>query len=213
MAFPTTSAVGVNDHHAGIDIIHWLTSGTGVFAAIAAVIALLVGVYTLVGPVLSRRQAQKDAAGSLRLSAVDLGPVSRSSRSCELRFKVTNAGTSPCVLTGIRLHMNACDRSDRACQFKVEAPITVHKHRIELEPAISDYDIRSRKFAPALPPLSLARGETEAFLVKLVSHEPYWYEFVIIIDWFDTLNPDLLNSQTSESIRVEFPQSKPSRFK
>src|ERR1022692_904028 len=98
MTFPTKCAVGVGDHHAGIDFMHWLTSGTGVFASIAAVIGLLVGVYTLVGPVLSRRQARKDATGSLRLSAVDVGPVSRSSRSCELRFKVTNAGTSPCVL-------------------------------------------------------------------------------------------------------------------
>jgi hypothetical protein len=212
MALSDARAADVIDRHAGIDIIHWLTSGTGLFAAIAAVIGLLVGMYTLIAPVISRRQARRNAAGSVRLSTIDLGPVSRSSRSCELRFKVTNAGTSPCVLTGIRLHVNASGRSDRTRHLKLEAPITVHKHRVELEPAISDYDIRSRKFAPALPPLALARGDAEAFLVKLVSHQPYWYDFVVIVDWFDTLNPDLQNSQISESMRVEFPQSKPFRF-
>src|SRR5258708_12543731 len=102
MAFPAAHAAGMIDH-AGIDIIHWLTSGTGIFAAIAAVIGLLVGMYTLIAPVLSQRQARRNAAGSVRLSTIDLGPVSRSSRSCELRFKVTNAPPSPSPLTDTHL--------------------------------------------------------------------------------------------------------------
>jgi hypothetical protein len=187
---------------------HWVTSNTGLFATIAAILAVLVSASTLIQPILSYRKSRKDVPGSLRLSGVELGIVSRSSRSCELRFTVSNSGTSPTVLTGIRLHVNACGRSERMRKLKVQAPLVVHKHRVELDPAISDYDIRSRKFAPALPPLSFARGETEAFLVKLVSHDPHWYEFVVIVDWFDTLNPDLPKHQTSESMRVDFPQSK-----
>jgi len=194
------------DGVSGTDVIGWLTSSKGAFAAVAALVALLVGLKTLVGPAVARRRAAREAAGSLRLIQVDIGTLYPWQRSRELRFQVSNAGRSTCVLTAVRLRVTASRESEQERHTIAGAPVQVHKYRIELEPDKTEYDVRSRLFSPAEPPLSVAEGETEAFVVKLISQLPRWYEIVISLDWFDTKTPDETHCLTSEPLEADFPQ-------
>jgi hypothetical protein len=188
-------------------MLDFIVSQNSAIAALAIVVAILVALQTLFGPAANRRRAQRLTRKSLVLSGPELSGVAFYARSCELRFELSNAGESPAVVRAIRLRVSRTRASGTTRPVEVAAPITVHQNRVELRPDRSEYDVRARTYGPDLPPLTFAPGETEAFVVKLVSNEAYEYEFVVLIDWFSTRDPRNHRQLTSEALTVDFPRA------
>jgi len=186
-------------------VIDFLVGKTGVIAAIAVVLALLVALNALLRPVLENARKRRTERGALVLTSPVLSELVSYSRSCELRFEVSNAGANPVVVTAVRLRVLRQGPSPSSRATKVAAPVTVHQHRVELKEGKDDYDIRARTYGPGLPPLSFSSGEVEAFLVKLVSKCPREYEFVVELDWYDAKKPTEPHTLSSGALVVDFP--------
>jgi hypothetical protein len=188
-------------------MVTWLTSPTGIFAAIIAIVGLLGGLAVLLTPAWTSWRSRAKVRTSITIAQFEFGELSRSSRSRELRFLVVNSGINKCVLNSIRFVVDAHGESRTLRNTVSEAGVTVHKHRVELEPEKVDYDIRSRAFGPKLPPIALDPGESEAFLVKVVSRKPYWYEVRVVVDWLDTTEATKTHLSSSDMTHIDFPRS------
>lgn len=190
------------------DILRFFESRTGIFAAIIAMVGLIATIIGLVRPYLSERRTRKAAEAAVALTKPAVSKLSNSSRSCELRFQLANSGKNTAIVTSICLEVVSHHPSSTLRETLTEAPIVVHEHRIELRPDAQTYDIRPRLFGPKLPPISLAEGEVEAFVVKLVSLQPHWYEFYIEAEWYDSKVPNVPHTVRTSPQSVDFPLNK-----
>ena len=186
-------------------VTDFFTSAGGIFATVAAIVGLLAALQTLVRPVISTRTARRQARASIELARPRVGAVAQSSNSCELQFELVNTGGHPAIVTSIRLVVDAARPSTTEVVSVPEAPLAVRRHRIELEPATREYDVRSGIFSPDAPPLSFADGEAEAFVVKLVSRVSHHYKFHVEIDWYDAKHPHESRSLRSDPLEADFP--------
>ncbi|MFD5841930.1 hypothetical protein [Streptomyces chartreusis] len=187
------------------DVLDFLTSTTGVVPALVVLVGLVAAVVGVVRPSLSDRRTRRESRAALVFSEPWLTDVATWSRSCELRFMVSNSGKSTVILRAVRLVVLNREPSRSLRQTEPAAPVVVHKHRVELRPDRDEYDIRSRMFGGSAQPLSYAQGETEAFIVKLVSREPYRYEFRLDLEWFDATTPARAQVASSDPLTVDFP--------
>lgn len=188
------------------DLVKFLTSQTGVFAAILAVLALVTGVVALVQPVLARRRTNHDSRAALAITKPVLSDLSRSSNSYDLRFEVANTGGAAAVALAIRLRVLEHSASTAVEPSVTEAPLRVHQHRVKLHPDQDLYDVRARTYGPAMPPLSFAQAEVEAFVVKLVADQPQQYIVQIEVEWYDATSPSAIRTTHSTPTKVEFPE-------
>ncbi|HEV2126810.1 MAG TPA: hypothetical protein VGW38_28980 [Chloroflexota bacterium] len=184
----------------------FFTSSTGLFATVAAFVALLLAIQNLVRPHLVARRELREAAPFLSFSKPHVTDVAASALTCELRFELVNAGGGVAVVTAISVQVNECRDAVSTVVSVPESPLSLHVHRVELSPDTRVYPVRARTYAPDAPPLSLAAGEAEAFLVKLVSVVPQLYEFELQAEWYDVRLPDVTRALSSESRSVEFPK-------
>jgi len=171
------------------------------------VVALLVGLQGLIRPSLLAYRNRWEAKAHLAMTSPMLSDLSRSSRSYEMRFEVSNIGRNPAIVRAIRLRVLDDGPSTEPRETVTEAPLTVHQHRIEFHPDKKEYDVRSRQYGPKLPPLSFHEGETEAFVVKLVAAKPHRYAFRLELDWYDARAPDVVRCLYSDRVLVDFPPS------
>ena len=190
------------------DILRFFDSRDGIFAAVVAAVGLIAAFMGLIRPYLSERRARKTAKAAVVLTEPLLSYLSNSSRSCELRFELANGGKSTAVVTSVFLEVLSHHASSALRATLTEAPIVVYEYRIELHPDTQAYDIRPRLFGPQVPPISLAEGEVEAFVVKLVSPKPHWYEFRIAAEWYDSKLPSAPRIVRTSPLSVDFPLSK-----
>lgn len=186
-------------------MVTWLTSTTGIFAAIVAVVGLLGGLVVLLSPLNTSWRRRRRNRKSIVITRLDIGELSKSSDSRDLRFQVVNSGSTRCMLQSIRLVVDAHGVSEQPRHTRPEAGVVVHKHRVELAPGKDNYDIRSRAFGPRLPPIALDPGESEAFLVKVVSREHQWYKLRVVADWFDSKDVTTVRPASSDLAYVDFP--------
>ncbi|MFF4062609.1 hypothetical protein ACFYZ8_41300 [Streptomyces sp. NPDC001668] len=187
------------------DVLDFLTNKTGVVSALVVLVGLVAATVGVVRPTLSDRRARRELRAALVFSEPWLTDVATWSRFCELRFMVSNSGKNTVVLRAVRLVVLSREPSRTLRQTEPAAPVVVHKHRVELCPDRDEYDIRSRMFGRSAEPLSYAQGETEAFIVKLVSREPYRYEFRLDFEWFDATTPARTQIASSDALTVDFP--------
>jgi hypothetical protein len=187
------------------DVLDFLTSETGVVPALVVLVGLVAAVVGVVQPSLSDRRTRRESRAALVVSEPWLTDVATWSRSCELRFMVSNSGRNTVILRAVRLVVLHREPSRTLRRTEPAAPVAVHKHRVELRPDRDEYDIRSRMFGSSEQPLSYAQGETEAFIVKLVSREPYRYEFRLDLEWFDATTPTQVQIASSDPMTVNFP--------
>jgi hypothetical protein len=187
------------------DLLGFLTSKTGVFAGVAALVTLLGGVVGIARPWWQGRQSRQAELASVRITSPHLSELSRSSNAYELRFEIANVGGRPAVAIAVRLVVLSRSPSTVMVPTHTEAPLRVNQHRVKLVPGRSTYDVRARAYGPSLPPLSLGEAEVEAFLVKLVADEAQRYEAVIEVDWYDAKAPEDVRTARSSSLEIDFP--------
>jgi hypothetical protein len=186
-------------------IIDDLTSRTGLIAALVVVVGLLLAVQNLVRPYLVARKEAKAARPRLFVSPPLISELAEYGRVRELRFEVGNAGKGTALMRSLRLRVSELGVSEEVRETVTAAPVAVHAHRVEMRPDKLEYDVRGRTFAPEQPPLSFGEGEADAFVVKVVSREPYWFRARIEAEWVDLANPEEVMSTVTEEHLLEFP--------
>lgn len=138
-------------------ITAFLTSKTGAFAALIAVLALAALLHGVIRPYLiDRRDSRRDRAW-LQIAVPEVAEVVSWANSCDLRFTVTNSGGRPAILRSLRLRVNTCEPSSNSQPTRTAAPITVYQHRAELAPGVDLVDIRKRNFGKQLQPSTSTR--------------------------------------------------------
>jgi hypothetical protein len=186
-------------------ILDFLTSDTGLFAAIAAAVGVVAAVVGVVQPILARRRESREARANLAMTSPLLSDLSLSSNSYDLRFEMTNTGVHTAVAVAVRLRVLERGPSTTVVPTVTEAPLRVNSHRVKLRPEHDLYDVRARAYGPALPPLAFADGEAEAFSIKLVADEPQRYVIRIEVEWYDTKNPAHVCALLGKPVEVDFP--------
>lgn len=191
--------------------INFVTSKSGLIAAVVVLVGLAVAMQGLVRPWLIDRRDARNKRPSLIISTLQLSELKSYSNSRELRFTIANAGGGEALMTSLRLHVLDYGRSEEPRQTVTAAPIDVYEHRVELKIGKVDYDIRARAFGPAAAPLKYAEGSVDAFVVTLVAKEPQWYRVRVEADWCDVKVPSDSRDSTSDEVMADFPPSVSSR--
>ena len=195
-------------------MIDFLTSKTGLFAALVAVVGLAGSLWKLwtdsrdrQGKDAEKKAAMERAARGLAIADPVLSDLSRSSNAYDLQFVVTNTGTKQLIMRTLRLHITDRRAPGAPVASYTMAPLTVHKHRVSIVPERSVYDIRERLFSKeGNEPLAFDPGHAEAFVVKLVSVETMRYTFHVEAEWYAAADPDKTGKVRTPSHVAEFPE-------
>ena len=189
-----------------VDIIKFLTSPGGIFASLMAILGLIATVFGILQPFIDRRRECRESKAQLHIADLQLSPLSRSSNSYEMRFVITNVGQSKAIMRRLLIRVLNRIASTATVATVPEAPLRVHVHRVELIEGNNLYDLRSRAFGTALPPLSFEEAEAEGFVVKIVSREHMQYELRVEAEWYDAKDPEQLQTLRSGSVLLTFPR-------
>jgi hypothetical protein len=187
------------------DIVAFLTSKTGAFAAVVAFLGLVTTAIALVKPLFTRRREKREGQAQLVVTQPHLSKLSASSNSYELRFEMVNSGGAQAVALAVRLRVVSRKPSTVIVPTVTEAPLKVNQHRVSLQPDKDLYDIRARTYGASLPPLSLDKGGVEAFVVKLVSDKPQLYAARVEVEWYDVKSPGKNQTSLGEEVSIDFP--------
>jgi hypothetical protein len=187
--------------------IHFVTSQSGIIAAVVVLVGLAVAVQGLIRPWLADRRDVRNKRPRLVISTLQLSDLKPYSRSRELRFTIGNAGGGEALMTSLRLRVVDHGSSEELRQTVTAAPIDVYEHRVEFKPGKDVYDIRARAFGPAAPPLKYTEGSVDAFVVTLVAKEPQWYRVNVEADWCDVKVPASACDCNSDEVIADFPPS------
>jgi hypothetical protein len=185
------------------DVVGFLTSKTGVFAAVTALLAMIGTIVGLVQPMLKRRREAAEAKPKLVLSNVRINAPPPWSEAGEAGFELANAGGGKAILSDLRLVVRAHGATEMPKMVEAAAPIPQFTYKVTLSPAVREYDLRKKEFGMA-PPHAYNNAEIEAFVVELRSTEPQWYEFELVIRWYDVKRPDEIRELVSPVQRIEF---------
>lgn len=193
-------------------MLEFLTSKTGIFAAIVAVLGLAATLWKFYKDFADEREKRgkrqvEKARAALGLTIVDqqLSDLSLAANSYELRFVVTNRGPSKLIMRALRLHVDAREECQETRDSYTMAPLQVHKHQVRLIAGEDVYDIRKRNFSPGNEPLAFDPGEAHAFVVKMVSEETMLYAFHVEAEWYGAADPDKSDIVKAEALRAAFP--------
>ncbi len=185
--------------------VEFFTSKEGVFAAILSVLTLLGTFLGIVRPMIQSRREKAAAKANLEITKPIVAQPPEYSQIGEVRFELSNTGSSKAVLRALRIMITNHGPSETLRMVRPGAPVTVHSHRVELDPAKSEYDVRSSVYAADTPPLSFEEGEVEAFVVRLVSTEAQWYRFRLVAEWYDAKRPKEIRKMESAELEIDFP--------
>jgi hypothetical protein len=183
----------------------FLTSRNGVFAATVAVLGVVATIVALVRPTLQARRDRSDSKAQVRLTAPNVGELSPHARWREVSLMAVNSGGGTAVLISLHIVVVSREPSPTTRTTSPGAGITVHRHRVDLRANKDEYDVRSTAFGKNEEPLHLGSKEQEAFVIKLVSDEPIQYHLRIEARWFDSSDPDVIQT-TSAEFEADFPQ-------
>lgn len=184
-------------------IVAFLTSKTGVVAAVTAVLALIAAVLQLVRPALDRRRAKADARPHLHLANAQHAPPTAWSAAARSSFELVNAGKGKAILAALDLEVLAHGELELPKMTIEAAPIAQFQYKVELQPGIDRYDVRKKEFGSA-PPHSYIEGEAESIVVELRSARPQWYQLQFVLRWYDARRPDEIRELRSPQWRVDF---------
>lgn len=190
-------------------IVQFLTGEAGIFAAVVAALGLVAAVVALVRPFTEQRRKNAEEAGQLEIIGTHIGVLYEWSNTREMRFTISNAGNRPVILLALRVHVDSCSPSETVHQTRTAAPVDVYQHRVELSADRSTFDIRERTFGGQRGPLNFEKGETSAFMVKLVSRSTLVYKLRVEAEWYDIGKPQDIQETHTEYIDVDFPQCTP----
>ena len=176
------------------DLIDFLMSKAGLFSVIATLVAIVAGVLKIVLPIIVSRP-------KLRLSDVAIENPPPHSEAGEMTFQLMNSGGGKAVLSGLFLKVFDRGPVEEPKMIELAAPLPEYSYKVILEPTVSEYDVRQKKFGTAVAS-SYEAGEVEAFRIELQSTEPQWYEFQIIVRWYDIKAQLDVHELKSPNLRV-----------
>ena len=182
-------------------LVQFLTSKTGVVAAVSVALVIIVAFIATVRPLNQLMRARP----AVRIYRVTLSSVSPYSRKCELRFFVGNSRDSKAIVSAMRLRVITESPTTARRSTKTGAPVPVHQYRVEFIANRQHYELLRKMFGPSHPPIILGPGETEAVLTTIVSRRPMTYKFCIEVEWTSTRSPENLRTVRSEPLTVTFP--------
>ena len=184
-------------------IVAFLTSKTGIIAAVTAVLALIAAVVGLVRPVLDRRRVRAEARADLRLANLQHTEPTAWSAAARSSFELINAGKGKAILASLDLEVLEHGELQLPKMTIEAAPIAQFLYKVELQPGVDRYDVRKKEFGSA-PPHSYSEGEAESIVVELRTTKPQWYRLQFVLRWYDARKPDEMRELRSEPWRTEF---------
>jgi hypothetical protein len=184
-------------------VISFFTSKGGIFAAIVAVLGLVALIVGLVRPVLQGRREAAQARPDLQLSNVSIEPPPPYSEAGQATFEIQNAGGGKAVLRDLLLLVSAHGRTELPKMTEPAAPVPLFTYKVTLSPSVREYDIRKKEFGTS-PLHSYDANEVESFQIELRSTEPQWYEFQIIVRWYDVKHPAEARELRTPTQRIDF---------
>lgn len=184
-------------------ITDFLTSTTGIVAAVVVIVGLIGGILRIVLPLLRRREERRAGIPDLSMSQVRAEDPPPWSEAGTASFELMNSGGGKAVMRDLILVVADSGASETPKMVRAAAPVTQFTFKVTLSPGVTEYDVRRREFGvPA--PHSYEAKEIEAFSVELRSTEPQWYEFYFLVRWYDSAEPDRTLELKSTKLCIEF---------
>jgi hypothetical protein len=185
-------------------VIEFLTSETGVVAALLVLITLIGGILGLVRPFLKARREKRAATPELCLAAAKAKQPPAWSDAGEVSFQLVNQRGGQAVMTEMRLVVLECGDSEKTKKVEPAAPVTQYTYKVRLSRNVETYDVRAKKFGPKPEPHSFGEGEVESYVLEITSEELLWYRFVMEVEWYDGARSGEIRTLTSDELELEF---------
>lgn len=122
----------------------------------------------------------------------------------ELRFQIINDGEITALVKKMKIMVINFGKSNKLKMIRPGAPLQVYHYKVELNPIQKEYDIISPIYTDEKPLFYYKKGEADSFLIKLSSKESYWYDIEIIVEWYDSANPQEARLLKSAKLHVEY---------
>ena len=187
-------------------VVSFLTSTTGVVAAIAVVVGIAGGVLKIVLPLLKRREEKQGSVPVLSMSEVKIDNPPPHSEAGSATFELMNAQGGKAVMSDLLLVVLNCGVSETPKMVEAAAPVPQFTYKVTLNPGVKEYDVRKREFGSPTPH-SYEKEEIESFLIELRTTEPQWYELQFLVRWYDSTKPIEIYELRSDEVRIEFKPS------
>lgn len=184
-------------------IVSFLTSNTGIVAAVTVVVTLTVGVLKIVLPLLKRREEKQAGIPDLSMSQVKIEDPPPWSEAGTATFELMNVQGGKAVMSDLLLVVTNCGVSETPKMVEAAAPVPQFTYKVTLSPGVTEYDVRKKEFGTPTPH-SYEKEEIEAFSVELRTTEPQWYEFHFLVRWYDATKPTEIFELRSIELRIEF---------
>ena len=186
------------------NFIEFMTSKTGIIAAIATLISLIGGILGLVRPWAKSVKEKKASVPKLNIAGLKVKAPPPWTDAGEISFNLVNSSGGKAVMTEMMIHITDSGPCDKIKQVEPAAPVPQYNFKVKFDPDIKNYDVRAKKFAPKPEPHSFEKDEVEAYVIEITSSKPWWYKFVLEIDWYETTKSDITNKLRSEEMFLEF---------
>lgn len=180
-------------------IIDFLTSKTGIIAAISVAVGLIGGLIKIIQPLFARRKMKPELSMS-KVKVEDPPPWSEAGKAT---FELMNASGGKAVMSDLFLIVSKHGKSKLPKMVEAAAPVPLFAYKVTLQPGVNEYDVRKREF-DAPPPHSYKKEEVESFVVELRSTEAHWYEFYFLVKWYNSAKPNKLFELRSNDLKIEF---------
>lgn len=203
-------------------IVRFFTSTTGIIAAVGILLGLIAAILGIIHRINEIRKQSREfrkkeessvpirieidrsqKSGNLRLANPEIKEFDWRDAK-ELRFQLINDGEATVVVTSMKLVISHCAPSKKLKMIRPGAPLTVYHYRVNLDPDRTEYEIISPLYTEEKPLFSYKTGEADSFLVTLSSSKAYWYELSIVVQWYDSNNPQEVKMTQSHKLRVEY---------
>ena len=192
----------------GLDsVVNFLTSKTGIVAAVVVVVGLIGAVLnSIVLPLLKRRKEERGDKPVLSMSQVKIEAPPPWSEAGTAKFELVNTQGGKAVMSDLLLVVLDCGVSETPKMVEAAAPVPQFTYKVTLSPGVTEYDVRKKEFG-ATTPHSYEKGEIEAFSVELRTTRAQWYKFQFLVRWYDATKPAEIVELRSPELRIEFQPS------
>ena len=184
-------------------VVGFLTSKTGIVAAVVVVLGLVAAVLKIILPLLQRKDAKQAALAVLSISEVRVEDPPPHTEAGSATFELMNAQGGKAIMSELLLQVTDHGPSETPKMVEAAAPVPQFTYKVTLNPETTEYDVRKREFGSATPH-SYEKAEVESFLIELRSTTPQWYEFQFLIRWYDSNKPAEIHDLITGKSKIEF---------
>jgi hypothetical protein len=122
----------------------------------------------------------------------------------EIRFQLFNNGEATVIMKMMKLVVLNCGERTNLLMTLPGAQLQVYEYDVYLNPEKKEYEIISSSYTKEKPLFIYKQGDADSFIIQINSQQAYWYDFEIIVEWYDITNSQQINISRSPKLRVEF---------